>query len=260
MKRRAISSIIYSLIIVALFSVQNVFSATIKKEIEVETKDNFIIKATVCYPKTKTKKKIPTVVLLHSLGYSSSRWTTIQDSLTKAGYAWVMIDLRGHGKSVYTSSLKKVSWLNLKMKAFSRYPADVLAVLKEVEATTKKLSFNNWAIIGGDIGANTAVLVAKDMPKKPSGLVLISPSTSYKGLYIPIAMTELGRTPILAIASTKDNQSMASQNTLKKFAQGEYEVINVDNNGSGMMLIKQEPELADMIVKWLDARMMQEQQ
>ena len=251
-KKKNLLSIIYSIIILFFFSIHNAFAATIKKEVEVVTSDNFIMKATVCYPKIKETDKFPTVVLLHSFGYNSSRWTTIKDKLTDAGYAWIAIDLRGHGKSTQNTDFKKISWLNLKQKAFLKYPSDVVSVLKDVNATFKKVSFNNWAIIGGDIGANTGVLAAQQMPQKPDALVLVSPNTSFKGLYIPVAMTELGNTSILCVASNNDSGALQSEQTLRKFAQAEFEVLNVDKNGSGMMLINQNPELDDMIIKWLD--------
>jgi len=251
-KKKNVLSIIYSVLILLFFSIHNAFAATIKKELEVVTPDNFIMKATVCYPKIKQEERFPTVVLIHSLGYNSSRWTGIQDKLTEAGYAWVAIDLRGHGKSVQNSEFKRISWLNMKQKAFLKYPADVSSVLKEIAATYKKISLNNWAIIGGDIGGNTGVLAAQNMQVKPQAIVLISPNTSYKGLYIPVAITELGNTAFLCVASDKDNGAIQAEQTLRKFAQADFEVYNVPRNGSGMMLLNQNPELSDMIIKWID--------
>jgi len=251
-KKKNLLSIVYSILLLFFFSIHNAFAATIKKEVEVVTPDNFIIKATVCYPKVKQEEKFPTVVLLHSFGYNSNRWVGIQDKLIEAGYAWVAIDLRGHGKSTQNTEFKKISWLNLKQKAFLKYPTDVALVLKDIAATYKKISLNNWAIIGGDIGGNTGVLAAQQMPQRPAAIVLVSPNTSFKGLYIPVTVTELGNTAFLCVASENDNGALQAEQTLRKFAQADFENLNIARNGSGMMLINQNPELSDMIIKWLD--------
>jgi len=251
-EKKNLLSVIYSIIILFFFSIHNAFAATVKKEVEVITPDNFIMKATVCYPKTKEVEKFPAVVLLHSFGYNSNRWATIKDKLTDAGYAWIAIDLRGHGKSTQNTEFKRISWLNLKQKAFLKYPTDVASVIKEVESEFKKVSFRKWAIIGGDIGANTGVLAAQQLPQKPDAIVLVSPNTSFKGLYIPVAITELGNASILCVASNNDSGALQSEQTLRKFAQANFETLNVDKNGSGMMLLNQNPELEDMIIKWLD--------
>ena len=55
-------------------SFQIAYCKVIKKDIEVQTKDARIIKATVSYVDIKGIKKYPTVLLLHSLGYSSKDW------------------------------------------------------------------------------------------------------------------------------------------------------------------------------------------
>ena len=88
--------------------------------------------------------------------------------------------------------------------------------------------------------------------KSVNRIVLISPNTSYKGLYIPVAITELGNTAFLCVASDKDNGAIQAEQTLRKFAQADFEVYNVPRNGSGMMLLNQNPELSDMIIKWID--------
>ena len=239
--------------VTALFTFQSVFAASIKKEFEVETKDSQLIKATAYYPKTK-QTTYPTVVLLHSIGYSSSQWGDLPKKLIESGYAVLAIDLRGHGKSVYDAKFRKKSWVYFKNETFIKYPDDVIAIIKEVKNATKKLSFNDWAIIGGDIGANTAVTVAKKSQVKPRALVLLSPSLSFKGVYIPVDMAELGSIPIYTVASEKDNYSISEQKKLTKFAQGEFAINNVPSGGMGMMLIKTNPEITTSIIEWLDKK------
>lgn len=222
----------------------------IQKEIEVETKDAHIMKATLTYQKTKAAK-LPTIVLLHSLGYNSSYWQDLIPTLNKKGYAVLAIDLRGHGKSIYSSSFRMKSWTYFTTKTFAKYPDDVIAIMNETQKMYKKTDFTNYAIIGADIGANTAVLVTKKYNKKPKALVLISPLMTFKGLYIPVAMTEIGKIPILTGASLVDVGMIKEQEKLSKFAQGDFYIQNYQYGGTGMLMLKANPSMSQNIVKWL---------
>lgn len=224
---------------------------TIKKEIEVQTKDLRVIKSTLSYVKIEGLKKYPTVVMLHSLGYSSQDWGPLITYLNNAGYAVIAIDLRGHGKSIYTSGFQKKPWIYFTTKTYEKIPSDVITVLNQIQQQSKIVSLDNMAIIGADIGANAAILVSKDLKKKPKTLVLISPTTTFKGLYVPIAMAEMGNIPILSIVSKKDVYCMNEQQKLSKFAQGGFYAQNYPNGGMGMMMLKLNPSMAQDITKWV---------
>lgn len=218
---------------------------------DVETSDGHLLKAYLSYPKTK-HKTYPTILMLHSLGYPSNYWQPLEDKFNQLGFAVLKIDFRGHGKSVYNKNFRMQHWTKYKNDTFMKYPKDVVEVIDYVKKQTKKADFNNWAIIGADIGANTAVLVAKKYPVKPKALVLISPSMTFKGLYIPVAMTEIGYTPILAMACEGDKYSMQEQEKLSKFAQGTFDILNTKSGGSGMLIIKKYPEMQSHIVNWIN--------
>lgn len=249
MKQLKYISVIIALFII-FFSTQSAQSLTVKKEIEVQTKDARILKANVSYISIPNYKKYSTVLLLHSLGYSSRDWGNLINELNQAGYAVIAMDLRGHGRSVYNKSFYKKSWVYFTNKAYAKYPSDVLLMLKEVHAQLKNLNMNNMAVVGADIGANTAVLAAKDMKIKPKTLVLICPFRTFKGLYIPIAMTSLNM-PILSMVSTKDNYSLKEQRQLAKFSQGGFYAQNYPQGGTGMLMLKSNPTMSQDITKWI---------
>lgn len=229
---------------------QNAYCKVIKKDIQIQTKDKRVIKATISYEK-RDVKQYPTILLLHSLGYSSENWGDLPELLNKAGYLVIAMDFRGHGKSIYDGSLKRKPWVYFTTKAFARFPKDVEEMLTQSQKDCKEVSLKNYAIVGADIGANTAVLVAQDMKVKPKTLVLISPSTSFKGLYIPIALAQIGQIPILTMVSEKDNFSLQEQKSLSKFAQGGYYARNYPLGGMGMLMIKSNPMMTVDIAKWL---------
>ena len=215
-----------------------------------ETKDSFIIKSKIIYPKAK-KEKYPLVIMLHSLGYSSSYWTNLPKLLNDKGYAVLLIDLRGHGKSLYDSNFRIHYWTKYTNSQFSKYPKDIVEMINYVLYAYKNISAQDYAIIGADIGANTAILAAEQLKVKPKGLVLISASIKFKGLYTPIAMTNLGTTPILAIASQRDNYSYKQLQELKKFAQGKYDEKIYPLGGAGMLMLKANPAMSGYIANWI---------
>ena len=230
---------------------QSAYCKTIKKEIEAQTKDARIIKATLSYAKIEGVTKYPTVVLLHSLGYSSEDWVNLIPDLNNAGYAVIAIDLRGHGKSIYTTGFQKKPWVYFQTKTYQKMPSDIITVLDQAQKQSKKVSLDNMAIVGADIGANAAVLVSKELKKKPKTIVLISPTTSFKGLYIPIAMVEMGNIPILSMVSTKDKYCMQEEIKLSKFAQGGFYAKNYPEGGMGMLMLKTNPTMSQDITRWI---------
>lgn len=239
------------LIFVFFATIQCAYCKTIKKEIEVQTKDSRIIKSTLTYVKIDGVTKYPIVVLLHSLGASSSDWGPLVNDLNNAGYAVLAIDFRGHGKSIYDVGLHKKSWVYLNEKGYQKFPSDVILVLNEVKKQSKKADLNNMAIVGADVGANTAILVSKELKIKPKTLVLISPTVSFKGLYTPIAMVDMGTIPILSMVSKKDEYCLGQQQQLAKFAQGGFYAQNYSQGGMGMTLLKTNPSMAQDITKWV---------
>ena len=200
------------LFILALFVVfSNIVSAESKitaTEYKVIADDGFILYSTLKYPKIKNKNEYPTVVLLHSLGYNSEWWEDLPQLLLDQGYAVITIDMRGHGKSVYNSKLYKTSWVGLNDKAFQKYPKDVVKILEQIKSENKKIFFNNWAIVGCDVGAATGIIAANNFADKPSTIVMISPVIKGKGLYIPVALAELDNTDILAIHQGRMHKSI----------------------------------------------------
>lgn len=218
-------------------------------DIEYETADKFLLNATLTYPKEKGKV-YPVIVLLHSIGSSSGAWDTLPQKFNEAGFAVLNVDLRGHGKSIYNINLDKKYWQNMSLKAYSKYPADITGLMNYVKDEYKNISFTNYVIIGADLGANTAVLAAQKMSIKPFAIVLISPQTTFKGLYIPVALADLTTTNVLFVYSQQDFKTVKEVNSLKRFAQGEITDIACQKGGSGISIIKTNPKSVFEIVNW----------
>lgn len=248
----------YFLIILALFLIFTNLSADAvtkitTKEIDAQAKDGFNLKATLTYPKVKNQREYSTVVLLHSLGYNSQWWETLPKELNNAGLAVLAIDLRGHGESVYNSRLGKVSWKSLKNTGYAKYPTDVLAVFEQIKQDYPKINFfNDWAIVGADIGASAGVAAADEMKVRPKTIVMISPVVRTKSLYIPVNVAHLDNVDFLTISGTGDDDSMQAAKYLKKFAQAEFTSFTSASKTTGMLMLKNDPDLIKMISEWVN--------
>ena len=228
-------------------------SATVKQNISVQSVDGFSIKGTLEYPKVKGQKEFSTVVLLHSLGYSSQWWESLPRELLSEGYAVLTIALRGHGQSVYNSKLVRTSWSNMTDSAFAKYPDDVVQVIEKIKSeNSKRVFFKNWAMVGADIGASTAVLTAERAGIEPKTIVLLSPVVEVKGLYIPVKLAHLSGVDILAINGTDDNSGKEAADYLKKFAQAAFVTYTSESRSTGMMMLKNDESLSKIITAWLD--------
>lgn len=224
----------------------------VKKDLKVVASDGFALQAQLEYPNIKGKKDYSTVVLLHSLGYSSDWWGNLPQKLLDKGYAVLLIDLRGNGKSVYNSTLTRVSWTSLTNKAYAKYPNDVMQVIEYVKKENpKKVFFNNWAVVGSDIGASVGIISSSQMKEKPKTLVLLSPVVKTKGLFVPVKLAELGRIDIFSISGTNDLVSQNAQDYLSKFAQAEFTTYTSPAKSTGMLLLKNDPELSSLIAEWI---------
>lgn len=244
--------LILTLFLLLINTIANAATNTISKEITATSVDGFTMKGYLEYPKIKNQKEFPTVVLLHSIGYSSDWWCNLPQDLLNQGYAVLKIDLRGHGKSVYNSKLSRTSWSSMTNNAFAKYPDDVIKVIEQVKSeNTKKVFFHNWAIVGSDIGASTAILAADKISYKPKTLVLLSPVVETKGLYVPVKLANLDKIDIFSISGTNDNTGHNAQEYLKKFSQATFATYTSESRSNGMLMLKNDNTLARIITSWI---------
>ena len=245
------------LIILALFllfinSTVNAAESVIKKEYKVPAKDGFMIQATLTYPKIKTQHEFKTIVFLHSLGYNSEWWGDLPQRLSDKGFAILTIDLRGHGKSVYSKSLAKVSWKSMTNKAYAKCPDDVIAVIDYIkDDLPKKRFFDDWAIVGADFGANVGIIAADRMDTKPKTIIILSPTVIARGLYVPVSIAQLDNVDFLSITSKDDAFSKDAEKYIRKFSQGGFVSYESQSNTTGVLMLKNDEELSRVITEWI---------
>ena len=227
-------------------------SAVMKRDYRVLSNDGFAINAQLSYLKEKGKDEYGTVVLLHSKGYNSEWWETLPKLLIDKGYAVLTIDIRGHGKSVYNKKLSKVSWKSMTQTAYAKCPDDVINVIEYVkDDNSKKIFFDNWAIVGADLGASIGVIAADKLQIKPKTIVMLSPIVRTMGLYIPVSVAQLDNVDFLSLTGSNDYVSQEAEKYIRKFSQAGFTSYVSKSQTSGMLLLKQDKELSEVIAEWV---------
>ena len=215
-----------------------------------ETKDSFVIKSKLFYPKEQ-KDVYPVVVMLHSLGYSGDYWSVLTKKFVDSGTAVLVMDLRGHGASIYDSNFRIRSWRYFSDATYQKIPVDTAEIVKYIATNYKNISTTKYAVVGADLGANAAVAAMEKLHNKPKCMVLLSLTRDFKGIYTPISLANIGNIPILSIVSIRDNHSYKESQELKKFAQGTFDIKTYPVGGMGMLMLKANPSMAQDIVNWV---------
>jgi len=109
------------------------------KDVQIFSDDGFVLKGQLYKP--EGKKKPPVAVLVHQFGSSLKMWEDFYPSLIESGYAVLLIDLRGHGKSI----LKNGKETKIFFKENFRSPADIINFFKKSNQNV------NFSLIPDDI-------------------------------------------------------------------------------------------------------------
>jgi hypothetical protein len=89
------------------------------------------------------------------------------------------------------------------------------------------------------------------IPNKPKTIVMMSPVVKAKGLYIPVKLAEINNVDILSITGKKDIGSERANQYLKKFAQSTYVEYTSEANSTGMLMLKNDDTLSNVITSWI---------
>jgi pimeloyl-ACP methyl ester carboxylesterase len=190
------------------------------------------------YPGTRKKESIP-VMVIHGWEERGSQYAKLALSLQQKGHAVIVPDLRGHG----FSTKRKTPQGSKTIRRDRMNKLDMLAMVLDLEACKSFLKKQNNAgllnleqlcLVGSDLGALVALEWSVrdwNAPRLPSlkqgqdvkGLVLISPSQSFKGLSTQAALAHpVVRQLSMMIISGKENTKVYSDarriyNRLEKF-------------------------------------------
>lgn len=191
---------------------------------------------TVYYPQNRAPKW-PAVILIHMLHGDRSQWEHFPEQLSAAGYAVLSIDLRGHG-----ASGGAVDW--------ELAVADLQQVWDEF-TSREEIDPERTSFIGASIGANLSLIASSNEPSVRTA-VLLSPGLNYAGVETEQAMENLAGRPVLIAASNDDTYAANSSTRLVEIARGESNLVLYEDAGHGTLMFRSQPELAQIIIDWLD--------
>jgi len=214
-----------------------------KHKIEFTTKDKFILVGDLYIANPSTNK--PLVVMLHSFGVNSKAWKDIAEALRLKGYNCLVMDLRGHGRSVYNEQLKLKSRYKFTSTDWQKLPNDVIESINYIKSNYSKINTSRLIFVGADIGASAGILAGQNLKIKPEKFVLVSPMLNFKGLYIPVVIANYTNTKFLVLLAKTDK-------ILFNFHSKPAPIIKVyPQGGPGNQLLRVNPQSTAEIVNFI---------
>lgn len=211
------------------------------------------------------KHRYPLLILLHGLGDSYKDWAYAIPPLVKAGYAVLAVDLRGHGGSTQfarssadPSQPNTAVWRYLPSTQWVLLPNDINTVLTAFgkpklhpKETAPQVQETPVVLMGAGLGANVALLLGSQAPKRIKAIVALSPQLSIKGLQPALSVLEL-QAPVFYAVSTSTPDSMEATKKLYKLTQSHPKVLHLYKPiGTGSEMLRNNPVLLPTILQWL---------
>ena len=212
------------------------------ENVTIEAADGLLIQATLLAPLTSGAD--PGVILLHMLGDDRTVWGEVglAADLVAAGYAVLVVDMRGYGETGGAPE-----WT---------LAADDLGRVWDAFTARDTVDRARTAVVGASIGANMALRLGAEQADV-GAVVLLSPGLDYRGVTTADQLAVYGDRPLLLVASEDDAYSVDSVRTLAEAA-GSADVQMFTDAGHGTAMFAAEPELAALIIGWLDNQLASE--
>ncbi len=182
----------------------------------------------------------PGVILLHMSGGDRHIWEEngFAATLVAEGYAVLAVDIRNHGDSGGDPSWEKA-------EADIRRWWNTFSGRQDVDGS-------RTALVGGSIGANLALFAAAAKTDVRT-IVLLSPGFDYNSAPVADTVVEYGPRPMFIVASADDLfPAVEDAETMAELAQGTVKLQLYEDAGHGTEMLPARPELAGLIVAWLD--------
>lgn len=153
------------------------------------------------------------VVLLHDLGKSGIEFASFKKALTKAGFSYIAVDLRGHGQSTGSGTYKTFAKEGTD-NPFNKMTYDAQAATEFLQ--TKGFALDQIFLLGTGLGANVAAKTAGLLPEI-GGIALISPNVNTRDV-LSIPALKLYKGDVLIAASAGDRKGFLEASILRNVA------------------------------------------
>lgn len=224
-------------------------------KMSIQSDDGFKLHGWLEYPESE-KKTYPVAVFAHQFGSDHSIWDELAKKLRDRGFATMLIDLRGHGKSIKKNG-KTVEIVNefdmahieeafdrsSRKVGFEHIPQDI-AYWLDALGTKERLDMNRLVLFGSSLGGGAILPLMLDY--EPAAVVAISPGSSSEEATETSLM--YAQSPSLFIAGKND--PLGAQQRALEYADKAYRgtYIMLSSNGHGTVLL---PWVEDYIFTFL---------
>jgi dienelactone hydrolase len=157
----------------------------------------------------------PAVLLLHDHAHDRTSWAPLIESLHRAGFAVLAIDLRGHGDSTTTETLEKA---RAKDPALFRDMQEDLRAAYDWLAQQERIDRARLAIVAAGVGANVAWRYAAE-DRSVDAIVALSPKLRACGLDAPGDIHQIAGRQILLLGNASDRDAVYSLQKRNKAVQ-----------------------------------------
>jgi dienelactone hydrolase len=212
-------------------------------EVSYATSDGVKISATLRVPPGRAPRPVPAVVLVHQLGGDRHDFNALLPALGRAGYATLVYDIRGTGRSNGMVDGTVVRPGTDRTAYVATMRRDVVAALRYLRGRPE-IDGARIAVVASSVGGNVAI-AASGVVGGPRATVAVSPVTGAAG---PVGR-DLRRRPrrVLVIA---DRAEIGFAWTLVRSIERPRRVALAQREGHGVMLLPDRAVRAE-IVDWL---------
>lgn len=192
--------------------------------VKLTASDKVVTNATFYVPK-KSKERNPAAILVHDAGSSGEALAPIAKYLNKQGFGVLVLDLRGHGKSV----TKELDWTKLDEEARERLWATALNDVQAGAEWLRKrrdIHSSNLTVVGVRAGCALAARHAVD-DENARAAVLIAPEAHSLGFNVLRDLRSLGGLPTLMLCEKAGRQEAVRMCEASHTANGGQEYIEV---------------------------------
>lgn len=168
-------------------------------------------KLAAVYQPAQSEKQ--TVILLHDLNKNKEAFASLKESLSKNGFGYLALDLRGHGQSTTEGSVRSFAKEGVDNQ-FNKMTRDVDAAIGFLKE--KRISPEQIILLGAGLGANVAAKSTSFWPDI-SAIALISPSANVRGV-LAIPPMRLYKGNILIAAGAADKKMFLEASIIRNVA------------------------------------------
>lgn len=181
------------------------FGAPKAQNITLSTQDGWSL-AAVYQP---AGDKDTTVVLLHDLGKKKEEFTSFEKALTKAGFGYLAVDLRGHGQSLGKGAYKTFAKEGTD-NPFNQMVQDGQTAVSFLRS--KGVAPEHIILLGTGLGANVAAKTAD-----VEGIALISPGVNIRDV-LAVPALRVYKGAVLIAASAGERKGFLEASILRNVA------------------------------------------